>query len=489
MTFVAYALYAAAMFAAFALVDPRRAVWPAFFIGFAWLPPVLEPGSWPASEWLVTGGALPTPYALSKALIVPLVALAGALAFDRRRPRFRPHIADGAIAAFCLWPLLQSFLIGDGALPAGWISAAYLSGTWGTLWLLGRLYLRNREDLRAFSRSLVVVTLTLLPLALLETLIPLRVHEAFIGPHPFAHTGQTRWLGSRPLLLFEDGNQYGIWVASAALAAAWLWRSKGGLPAAAIATILILAALASQSWGAITLLVAALAALFFPRLRRIGVLAAPAIVSVGLVLGALHLGGVVNFRDLVLGHPVGDTIYGGLRDIGRGSLFWRFGQDIKTFPEIRDQMLLGTGQWDWFASAGTRPWGLPQLLLGQFGIVALILLALAGLAATARCMRADARIGSLILLPALIVAMAAIDALLNSFLFYPAISLAAATVAIGRTPASRNGRKAPVRGSEPARAPGAYSESWGAGAFAGAVPGAAGDGVPEASGEGGAKPS
>jgi len=65
---------------------------------------------------------------------------------------------------------------------------------------------------------------------------------------------------SDPLGFFEDGNQYGIWVAATALAAVWLWQNssdsrwRGRLLATAILSFAI--ALMSQSLGAVLLLCA-----------------------------------------------------------------------------------------------------------------------------------------------------------------------------------------------------------------------------------------
>ena len=105
----------------------------------------------------------------------------------------------------------------------------------------------------------------------------------------------------------------------------------------------------------------------------------------------------------------------------------------------------GTGRWDWFRPAGTRPWGLPLLILGAYGLVGLALLgatlggALVRLAASARSggpKAAGARLAIMLLL------LSAIDALFNSFLFYPAIAAAALSVGLpedaapDRTPAA-----------------------------------------------------
>ena len=445
----AYAVFAAVALAGFARAR-ERALWPLFFLGLVWLPPVIDPQAWPQEPWLVIGGALPSGNPSGKAQFVPLACLLGALAFARARPKFVFTPADGAVAAFCLWPLAQAALLGGAAFPA-LISTVFLIYTWGALWMLGRLYLRDRAGLEAFATSLCIATVALLPLIVVEQASAHRVHEWLYGPQPFARIGQDRWIGNRPLLFFEDGNQYGLWLACAALCATWLWKIGPRPEKAALAAVLLACALASQSAGAIILLLAALALLFLRPLRRAALLAGPVLlvlaVAAGVSVGALYLTGAIDPKGLVLGNPVGSAIYEGLRAAGRGSFSWRLAQDLKTFPAIRDSLLFGTGQWDWFRPSATRPWGLPQLILGQFGIVAWALLALAGALTVRRlCARGpDTRPG--MVLPGLLIAIAAMDSLLNSFLFYPAVTLAGACAVPG--PRRQGGR--PHRRSEETR--------------------------------------
>lgn len=49
------------------------------------------------------------------------------------------------------------------------------------------------------------------------------VYASLFGYHPFQHEGEMRYWGSRPLLLFEDANQIGMWWATIALAVVGLY--------------------------------------------------------------------------------------------------------------------------------------------------------------------------------------------------------------------------------------------------------------------------
>jgi hypothetical protein len=84
----------------------------------------------------------------------------------------------------------------------------------------------------------------------------------------------------------------------------------------------------------------------------------------------------------------------------------------------------GHGVWDWWRPVGTHPWGLPLLIAGQFGLLALAFATFALLAAPLR----DIWRGSASILPVLVV-LAALDSWLNSTAYIPAI-LAAAAIAV-----------------------------------------------------------
>jgi hypothetical protein len=72
----------------------------------------------------------------------------------------------------------------------------------------------------------------------------------------------------------------------------------------------------------------------------------------------------------------------------------------------------------------SHPWGLPLLIAGQFGLVSLALVAIALFAGTFRELWTRKR-G---LLPVIVV-VAAIDASLNSYVYFPAVLAAAAMAA------------------------------------------------------------
>ncbi len=440
-----------AVFAAFAvmalllfyLVEPARAVAVTCFAG--WL--LLPIGNFPAGSatavfpYWITGTAVPSNMLLTKMWWPPVIALAGVLLRDRERlARFRPVWVDILMALWCGWPIAQWSFVQDPD-PQPSIASLYLLAAWGAPWLLGRLYFggfdRGRQLLIALVAGLVVIA----PIAVIEGILGPRVYGWLYEPHPFRFDGQERYLGFRPLAFFENGNQYGIWVTATALAAIWAWRSSAETrsswwPAAAAALGFVVA-LASQSVGALFLLFAGLAFCWTIRSRLMrGILLA----SLFLILigGTVYLSGRVPLRGIAENTAIGHRIVELVRSSGRGSLTWRIARDQSALNLIRQHPLVGTARWDWWRGEGQRPWGLLILISGQFGLIGSLLAFSSLMVPTIYVFahkpfwhwgRASVALAALVL-------MAIGDALLNSFLFYPAI-LAAGALATGEKDSKR----------------------------------------------------
>jgi hypothetical protein len=152
--------------------------------------------------------------------------------------------------------------------------------------------------------------------------------------------------------------------------------------------------------------------------------------------GAVYLSGSIPFQTIAKDTAWGQRIVSAIRGAGRGSFTWRIAQDQKLLADAVARPLTGSAQWDWWRAKQTRPWGLALLMVGQFGLAGL-LFAFATLLGPALKTAWTAPGGSawgpagLPLLLASIAMLTVIDALLNSFIFFPAIvaagSLAATT--------------------------------------------------------------
>ncbi|MDE2403609.1 MAG: hypothetical protein KGM17_02700 [Sphingomonadales bacterium] len=417
----AFSIYAIATVVAFRLLPPLTAALLSLFAGWLLLPVADFPASLAAPGHFddVIGIVLPGSLLFTKALVCPVVVFAClAVTVPERLRRFRPGGLDLAMAAFCLSPLVAW---GAGHIPAGsaLMQCGYLAGAWGALWMTGRLLLDDEAGRQGLSGAIIASGLALVPIALVEGPGMLNLYSALYGPHPYQNDGSLRYFGFRPLGFFENGNQYGIWIALTALVAIGRMLARRTPRDGTIAAVLVAAALGSQSVGAIILLVLGAAWLVAsPHLRRIGIAAALLLGTIG---GAGYLSGKLPIEHWAKGTAPGQFVYNGLRSVGRGSFGWKVKRDQVALPMIQQAALTGYGRWDWWRPLHSRPSGVPLLLVGQFGVLSLLCLALAMFGGAIR----ELIVGRSNVLAVTILA-AGVDAWLNSFVFYPAILAAAA---------------------------------------------------------------
>lgn len=436
MLLITYILWIALVLLLYRFMPRSGAIWIILIAGFLLLPPALyaAPGDRSIFPYWIVGGALPSDILITKAWAAPVAALIASMLFERPRwQAFRLGLRDLPILLFCIWPILRLSFTGPTA-PSGVISTCYLLGVWGIPCLLGRLHLRSSEDVREFAGVLAVATIATLPFALVETVSSFRFQSLVASPHPFMFDGIERYVGYRPQLMFENGNQYGVWCASASLAAIWRWRltryeGRVNQRWLCIAALLLFQTFASQSVGAIMLLSAAVALLVARRASRFLFGVMPFALALTAMIGALHVSGIVPLRSLAKDTAVGRASLNLLREAGRQSFAWRISQDLKTTALIQKSLAAGAHEWDWFRPAGTRPWGLPLLILGQFGILGLGAIAFAFVAGLLRLLGVARRENEAATLCVLLLLVSALDALLNSFLFYPAIVVIGAGLA------------------------------------------------------------
>ncbi len=433
--FLCYFLLAPVVFKAF---KPRTAT--LIVVLGSWLVlPVghYAPGSAQAPfPFWITGLATPSDMLLTKAWIGPLAALLGVLVFDRQALQaLRLRWADAPMLAWCLWPVLQSPFVQD-AQPAAYLSAVYLMGGWGLPWLLARVYFAEPEGQQLLLRALVYSAAACLPFSLIEGIWGPVAYPAFFEPHPFRTDGAVRYVGFRPMGFFEHGNQFGIWISLCALAA--LWRAMVLPPgrsrwlAMGVAVLACAMALAAQSVGALLLALMGVALLSSGRWvrTRIVVFGMLAVLTLSAVV---YASGVIPINQIGKGSAWGQSVVNAFRAAGRGSFTWRISQDQKLLSEIKAHPVVGHGQWDWWHAKNTRPWGLAMLLLGQFGLVGLSLcfgsVLWPALREAWQAPQASGwQLSAMPLLFAVLVGLTMWDALMNSFIFFPAV-LAAGSLA------------------------------------------------------------
>jgi hypothetical protein len=432
--------------------------------GLTFLPAVAYDGVMPeviVPTWFI-GALIPSKHVvISKVWIAALAALAAGLRLDWRRiAAFRPGLIDMPIALFCLLPFAQAVLVNEVPAPSTFRTFLLLTGCWGLPWFLGRIYLNGLAARIAVADALIICTLLLLPVAVFEGTSLLRLHELLFGPHPFGRDGTVRALSFRPIAFFEHGNQYGIWLAAASFAA-W-WRARFCKPGEntglrwLVAFVLIIMTLAAQSFGAIALLFMAIVWLecapFLDRHRWSWRLALVGIVSFAIVLARqVYVGAKTGYEAPPLSQLT--AMFG---DMHRQTLVWRMDRALDSIAGIKGQLLFGHARWDWYSSGNFRPWDLTLMLVGQFGLVGLGLVTLTIVSAT-RLRHSDfAGIrGSTRHLALGLIGMAVIDALMNSYVFYPGLvmlgALASSSSSSQFSKSLREFRERPERDDEPRR--------------------------------------
>jgi hypothetical protein len=381
----------------------------------------------------ITGLATPSDMLLTKAWVGPVAALLGVIMFDAKTLlAFRPRWVDAPMLTWCVWPVLQSAVTAASPQPAGFISALYLLGCWGLPWFLARLYFSRSEGQWLMLRGLTYSALACAPFSLYEGAFGPDAYGIFFEAHPFRADGAERYVGFRPIGFFEHGNQFGIWVSLCALVAVWrvvvLPAGRYRNFALAVAATSVAVAFAAQSMGALLLLGAGAALLSCSQLLQTRIIVFGTL-SVLTLSATIYASGVIPINQIGKGTAWGQSVVSVFRAAGRGSFTWRISQDQKLLPEIKAHPLAGSAQWDWFRSKNTRPWGLAMLLLGQFGLVGLSLCFGAVLWSALRAawqapLASGWQLSAMPLLLAVIVGLTMIDALMNSFIFFPAVLIA-----------------------------------------------------------------
>lgn len=417
-----YLIYSVVTLVAFYFYPARSVALTAFFAGWLTLPVAIFPNYTITADNFtqeIIGAALPSNLGITKALLIPMIIIVG-LTF--RQPaiwfRWRPDMFDSAILALCAWPL--TLLASDLVTPTqAFKQAGYLAAVWGGTWMIGRLALSDREGRSVLLYAIAWSGIALLPFSILEGILRPFAYKMLYGGHPFLLDGAVRYIGYRPLGLFEHGNQFGIWLAMSALA--WLQLARHSTEQHALpkcAGVAVLAGvIASQSFGAIFLMLAGGLAILLPRkcMQRLFITAMAGL----LVFGTLYVSGAIPVKQLEQKIVAGQTLHEVLQKTVRGSLRWRIRNDLESLRLIHEAPIAGYGTWDWWRPLNAHPWGLPLLLAGQFGWIALFLaiFATVGRAALAIIRKMNRA------LP-IIVCAAAVDAALNSFIYFPALLVA-----------------------------------------------------------------
>lgn len=406
----------------------RQAILLTFMGGWAVLPSANYAAAPVDFAYWIVGVSLTSDYFITKATVLGFAGLMNLLLFDARAlRRFRLTFWDLPMAVWCLVPLLSAVANPDN-LAQGLMGEAYQLLAWGVPYLLGRLYFTETESLRMAAKAFVLAGLLYVPLCLFEIFAGPQLYAHLYGYEPYRWTGAERYFGFRPIGFMEGGNQLGIWMATSALIAVWLWTRRSvsrilGLPIAWVAALLFVVTLLCQSGGSILLLLGLLPFVFVSQ-RHLPRIISVALVAVVIAFAALRLENAFSVHGLVEHNPAVHAVAGFLRQIGRGSFGWRMSVDERHVNLALERPILGSGDWKWWSQGDLRPWGLWLLVFGLYGVVGLAAFEALLLLPVMRSVwftRARADVEDFNLRHALAAAllMSAIDNLLNSSMILP----------------------------------------------------------------------
>jgi hypothetical protein len=399
-----------------------------FVGGWAVLPAANYISSGDAFPYWILGTSLESDYFITKATVIGLTGLLCVSLFDRASfLRFRLTVWDLAMGMWLIAPLLSAIANPEN-FREGCVGEIYQLLAWGSPYLIGRLYFTDTQSLRLAAKAFVIGGLAYIPFCIFEIIKGPQIYARLYGYQPFQLNGAERFIGYRPIGLLENGNQLGIWMATATLIAMWLWRRKTaksilGIPILLAAIALFIVTIMCQSTGAIILLLALIPFVFVdPRhLSRT--------VSIVLVLGilafaAFRIANVVSLHELVKENSAAHAVDSYLKKIGKGSLGWRLSQDERHIVTALNEPILGYGQWNWWREGFERPWSLWLLVFGMYGSVGLVSLEALLLIPALRAVwfplaRSDIGYTNMRHTLSAAVLISAIDSLLNSAMILP----------------------------------------------------------------------
>jgi len=381
-----------------------------------------------AFPYWILGTSLESDYFLTKATLIGFTGLLGILLYDRSSvQRFRLTVWDLAMGMWLMAPIFSAIANPDHA-GEGLIGELYQALAWGSPYLIGRLYFTDTQSLRLAAKAFVIGGLAYIPFCLVELFTGPQFYALLYGYQPFRNIGAHRLIGYRPIGLLESGNQLGIWMATAALIATWLWRRKTaqsilGIPIRLAAIALFVVTLLCQSTGAIILLLALIPFAFVDP-RHLSRTVSIVLVLAILAFAVFRIGNWVSVRDLVKENKTAHAIEGYLKSVGKQSLEWRLSQDELHINTALQEPILGYGQWNWWNGGFERPWSLWLLVFGMYGSVGLISLESLLLIPALRAVwfplaRSDIGYTNMRHTLSAAVLISAIDSLLNSSMILP----------------------------------------------------------------------
>lgn len=237
----------------FMSTTPRRAALYGYMLGWLFLPMAALP--------------IPGLPEYSKSSAIAYGVLAGVLLFDSRcLSRIRFSWLDIPALVWCCVPMASSLSNGLGAYD-GASAVVGQTVSWGSAYLVGRLYFGDRDGLRELALGVLFGGLIYVPLCLFEIRMSPQLHKLVYGFHQHDFGQTKRFGGFRPMVFMQHGLAVGLWMTCASLVAVWMWRTGAlrqvkGWSISIVASGLLVTTVLCKSAGSLALLAVGAAALF-----------------------------------------------------------------------------------------------------------------------------------------------------------------------------------------------------------------------------------
>jgi len=222
----------------------------------------------------VFDGRLDVPVLSTKMTFVSATILLVSLATDLQR-WFRLRLGWSDLPAVTLFLGPFATAIANDLGPWEGISALVQAFcAWVAPYLLGRLYFGSPRAIRDLAIWTVGAALIYVPLCLWEIRMSPQLHRQLYGYHTFeSFAFSVRFGGYRPNVFMQFGLMVGTFMATGALVAYWLWRSRAapriaGFPMGWCAAALVATTVLVKSTAAIVLMFVGITVLEISRLLR-----------------------------------------------------------------------------------------------------------------------------------------------------------------------------------------------------------------------------
>ena len=255
--------------------------------------------------------------------------------------KFRPKLLDLFFLGFLVAPGISSLLNGLGPYDALAVTVnRFLE--WGVAYWIGRTLFTDLPALRDLCVAVVVSAMAYAPLCLFEIVMSPQLNRIVYGFQASDWVMTKRMGGWRPQVFMQHGLALAAWMATAALVAWILWRSRAirniwGIPISWIAIGLVFLTIMLRSTGAALLLLSLITAAEFIQTTRLRPL------LLVLVLAPMGYIGLRTFGWQ------GDQLVQLMEPLGQeraGSLNMRLENDQMIVDKVmRSRPIFGSGGW------------------------------------------------------------------------------------------------------------------------------------------------